>query len=76
MNTKTGFKMVRQMLFLIVLVILCGSNVQGKLSGSKLVMDSLDHDFKEVSEAASVSHVFQVKNTGDKTLEINKVETT
>jgi len=76
METKTGLKMVKQMLFLVILVVLSGSNAQSKISGSKLVMDSLTHDFKEVSEETSVSHVFQVKNMGDKNLEINKVETT
>ena len=76
MKTKTGFKIAKQMLFLIILVVLSGSNAQSKISGSKLVMDSLTHDFKEVSEEASVSHVFQVKNMGDKELKIDKVKTT
>lgn len=59
-----------------LLILLPGSNAQGNISGSKLVMDSLGHDFKEVGDEASVSHVFKVKNMGDKALEINKVETT
>lgn len=68
--------MAKQVLFLIILVVLSGSNAQCKISGSKLVMDSLTHNFKKISEGSSVSHVFQVKNMGDTVLEINKVKTT
>lgn len=76
MKTHAGFKFAKQIVMLMFFILLPGSNAQCDMSGSKLVMDSLGHDFKEVTEEASVSHVFKAKNMGDKALEINKVETT
>jgi len=44
-----------------------------QVTGPRMILEEISFDAKEVREDAVIEHVFKVLNTGDSSLEINKV---
>jgi hypothetical protein len=72
---------VKQYVFVVMLVVAAAGFIvtplpAQELKGPQLVIKEMTHDFGKVVEGAKLQHVFEVGNSGDAALEIQRIQPT
>jgi hypothetical protein len=68
-----GMKRILWISMVLVVLVVAGSLMAQELKGPRIIAKEVQYDFGKVVEGTLASHVFDIRNGGNETLDIERV---